>query len=289
MIIIDRVFQLLNINVTTKFNNRKILSGIAEVLGIQEKFTEMTVAIDKLDKIGLEKVCSELEARDIDGKAIESLKEILTFRGSNAQKIDFLADTLKDSTVGTEGVEEVKAILQFIGPVDFHSDIELDITLARGLNYYTGAIFEVKARDVEIGSICGGGRYDNLTGVFGMEDVSGVGVSFGADRIYDVLTQLDAFPEEITTSTQVLFVNFGQQEQAFCFPVVQQLRDKGIRAEIYPHAAKMKKQMSYANNKNIPYVVLVGQNEMAEGFFTLKNMTTGEQSKASLDEIKALF
>ncbi len=289
MIIIDRVFQLLNINVTTKFNNRKILSGIAEVLGIQEKFTEMTVAIDKLDKIGLEKVCSELEARDIDGKAIESLKEILTFRGSNAQKIDFLADTLKDSTTGTEGVEEVKAILQFIGPVDFHSDIELDITLARGLNYYTGAIFEVKARDVEIGSICGGGRYDNLTGVFGMEDVSGVGVSFGADRIYDVLTQLDAFPEEITTSTQVLFVNFGQQEQAFCFPVVQQLRDEGIRAEIYPHAAKMKKQMSYANNKNIPYVVLVGQNEMTEGFFTLKNMTTGEQSKASLDEIKALF
>ncbi len=289
MIIIDRVFQLLNINVTTKFNNRKILSGIAEALGIQDKFTEMTVVIDKLDKIGLEKVCSELEARGIDGKAIESLKEILTFRGSNAQKIDFLADTLKNSKTGTEGVEEVKAILQFVGPIDFHSDIELDITLARGLNYYTGAIFEVKARDVEIGSICGGGRYDNLTGVFGMEDVSGVGVSFGADRIYDVLTQLDAFPEEITTSTQVLFVNFGQQEQAFCFPVVQQLRDEGIRAEIYPHAAKMKKQMSYANNKNIPYVVLVGQNEMIEGFFTLKNMITGEQSRASLDEIKALF
>ncbi len=283
--IIDQVFQKLAVNTVIKINNRKILLGIAETIGEPDKFIDITVAIDKLDKIGLEKVNEELLAKGIGASSIEKLKPIFDLKGSNNDKLDSLKNILKDSVEGLKGVEEVETVLNYFYNVQLNTELELDLTLARGLNYYTGAIFEVKAKDVEIGSICGGGRYDDLTGVFGLKDVSGVGVSFGADRIYDVMDQLNIFPQEIVASTKVMFVNFGTQEEAYCLPLLQNLREKGINSEIFPESAKMKKQMTYANNKNIPYVVLVGANEMEKGILTVKDMITGEQSEWSFDDL----
>ncbi|HRW62091.1 MAG TPA: histidine--tRNA ligase, partial [Bacteroidales bacterium] len=252
--IIDKVFQSLKINTVIKMNNRKILLGIAEMIGEPEKFIDITVAIDKLDKIGIDKVREELLSRGINESAIEKLKPVFDLKGSNREKINDLKKIISSSEVGLKGIQEVETILGYFDKLPINTDLELDLTLARGLNYYTGAIFEVKAKDVEIGSICGGGRYDDLTGVFGLKDVSGVGVSFGADRIYDVMEQLNIFPTEIVASTKVMFVNFGEKEEIYCLPLLQKLRENGVNAEIFPEPAKMKKQMSYANNKNIPFV-----------------------------------
>ncbi|MCB2194692.1 MAG: histidine--tRNA ligase [Bacteroidetes bacterium] len=283
--IIDQVFQLLNINTLIKLNNRKILLGIAEMIGEPDKFIDITVAIDKLDKIGREKVNEELSAKGIDESAIEKLNPIFVLSGSNKEKLGSLREVLKDSEIGLKGIEEVETVLNYFETLEIKTELELDLTLARGLNYYTGAIIEVKAKDAEIGSICGGGRYDDLTGIFGLKDVSGVGVSFGADRIYDVMEQLDIFPKEIVASTKVMFVNFGLNEEAYCLPLVQKLRKAGINAEIFPESAKMKKQMTYANNKNIPFVVLVGENEMQEEMLTVKEMVTGDQSKMTFEQL----
>ncbi len=275
--IIDEVFRRLKINVCIKINNRKILSGIAEVIGEPDKITDITVAIDKFEKIGLEKVNEELASKGIAVAAIETLQPIMQLKGNNNEKLEALKEILSTSQTGLKGIEELSFIFKYIKQLNISTTVELDLTLARGLNYYTGAIFEVKALDVEIGSITGGGRYDNLTGVFGMPDVSGVGISFGADRIYDVLNQLELYPEDAACSTQVLFVNFGENETGYCLPLLQQLRANGISTEIYPEAAKLKQQMGYADNKKVPYVVIVGENEMNENKLTLKNMITGEQ------------
>ena len=283
--IIDKVFQSLKIGTVIKMNNRKILLGIAEMIGEPEKFIDITVAIDKLEKIGIDKVKEELLSRGINESAIEKLKPVFDLKGSNKDKINDLKKIISSSEVGLKGIEEVETILGYFDKLTINTDLELDLTLARGLNYYTGAIFEVKAKDVEIGSICGGGRYDDLTGVFGLKDVSGVGVSFGADRIYDVMEQLSIFPTEIVSSTKVMFVNFGEKEEMYCLPLLQKLRENGVNAEIFPEPAKMKKQMSYANNKNIPFVVLVGENEMSQGFLTVKNMISGEQSEIKFEEL----
>lgn len=281
--IIDKVFQSLKINTVIKMNNRKILLGIAEMIGEPEKFIDITVAIDKLDKIGIDKVREELLSRGINESAIEKLKPVFDLKGSNREKINDLKKIISSSEVGLKGIQEVETILGYFDKLPINTDLELDLTLARGLNYYTGAIFEVKAKDVEIGSICGGGRYDDLTGVFGLKDVSGVGVSFGADRIYDVMEQLNIFPTEIVASTKVMFVNFGEKEEIYCLPLLQKLRENGVNAEIFPEPAKMKKQMSYANNKNIPFVVLVGEKEMNQGVLTVKNMISGEQSEMKFE------
>lgn len=283
--IIDLVFQKLNINTIIKLNNRKILLGIAEIIGQPDKFMDITVAIDKLDKIGRDKVNEELLSKGIDETAIEKLDPIFELSGSNNEKLNSLKDMLKDSETGSKGIEEIETVLNYFNTLEIKTELELDLTLARGLNYYTGAIIEVKAKDVEIGSICGGGRYDDLTGIFGLKDVSGVGVSFGADRIYDVMEQLDIFPKEIVAATKVIFVNFGATEEAYCLPLLQKLRDNGVNAEIFPESAKMKKQMTYANNKNIPYVILVGENEIKEGLLTVKDMTSGEQSKITFEQL----
>ena len=283
--ITDQIFQNLNINAVIKLNNRKILLGIAEMIGEPDKFIDITVAIDKLDKIGLDKVNEELLLKGLDAKAIENLKPIFDLSGTNFNKLKSLKEILKDSETGLKGVEEVETVLNYFETLPLNVDLELDLTLARGLNYYTGAIFEVKAKDVEIGSICGGGRYDDLTGVFGLKDVSGVGVSFGADRIYDVMEQLNIFPEEIVASTKVMFVNFGEIEEKYCLPLLQKLRSKGINSEIFPESAKMKKQMTYANNKNIPFVVLVGANEMEKGILTVKDMISGDQSELKFEDL----
>jgi len=283
--IIDKVFQSLKIGTVIKMNNRKILLGIAEMIGEPEKFIDITVAIDKLEKIGIDKVKEELLSRGINESAIEKLKPVFDLKGSNKDKINDLKKIISSSEVGLKGIQEVETILGYFDKLTINTDLELDLTLARGLNYYTGAIFEVKAKDVEIGSICGGGRYDDLTGVFGLKDVSGVGVSFGADRIYDVMEQLSIFPTEIVSSTKVMFVNFGEKEEMYCLPLLQKLRENGVNAEIFPELAKMKKQMSYANNKNIPFVVLVGENEMSQGFLTVKNMISGEQSEIKFEEL----
>jgi histidyl-tRNA synthetase len=283
--IIDQVFQDLKVNAIIKLNNRKILLGIAEVIGEPEKFIDITVAIDKLDKIGLEKVNEELLLKGISESAIEKLKPIFELSGSNEEKLSSLKKIVKDSETGLKGVEEIETVLNYFKTLKLNIDLELDLTLARGLNYYTGAIFEVKAKDAEIGSICGGGRYDDLTGIFGLKDVSGVGVSFGADRIYDVMEQLNIFPQEIVASTKVMFVNFGEKEEIYCLPLVQKLREEGVNSEIFPESAKMKKQMTYANNKNIPYVILVGDNEMQSGLLTVKDMVTGEQSELKFEEL----
>ena len=284
---IDRVYGKFGIRVSIKINNRKILTGIAEIIGEADKIVDITVAIDKLDKIGLDNVNAELAQKGIPQEAIEKLQPIIMLSGSNEEKLETLKTVLAASETGLKGVEESEFILKTIASLGVKSEVELDLTLARGLNYYTGAIFEVKALDVQIGSISGGGRYDNLTGVFGMSGMSGVGISFGADRIYDVLNQLDLYPKEAVNATQLLFVNFGDKEAAYCLPVLSAARDAGIRAEIYPDSAKMKKQMSYANDKNIPFVVIVGENEMNEGKLTLKNMTTGEQSLVTPEELLA--
>ncbi len=283
--IMDEVFNRFGIRVAIKINNRKILSGIADVIGAHDKIVDITVAIDKLDKIGLEKVNEELASKGISAEAIALLQPIIELEGTNYEKIGVLKNVLESSEEGMKGVEELEYILRKIDLMGIRCQLDLDLTLARGLNYYTGAIFEVKALDVQIGSITGGGRYDNLTGVFGLPGVSGVGISFGADRIYDVLNQLDLYPEDSMLATQVMFVNFGENEESHCLQLLAQLRQKGIRSEIYPESAKMKKQMSYADAKKIPFVALVGENEMNENKIMLKNMITGEQKLSTLDEV----
>ncbi len=282
---IDRVYEKFGVRVSIKLNNRKILTGIAEIIGEADKIVDITVAIDKLDKIGLDNVNAELASKGIPQEAIDKLQPIILLSGTNEEKLETLKTVLAASETGLKGVEESEFILKTIAALGVKSEVELDLTLARGLNYYTGAIFEVKALDVQIGSISGGGRYDNLTGVFGMDGMSGVGISFGADRIFDVLNQLDLYPKEAVNGTQLLFVNFGAQEAAYCLPILAQAREAGIRAEIYPDSAKMKKQMGYANDKHIPFVAIVGENEMNEGKLTLKNMTTGEQKLVSPEEL----
>ena len=284
---IDAVFQKFGIRVSIKINNRKILTGIAEIIGEADKIVDITVAIDKLDKIGLDNVNAELASKGIPQEAIDKLQPIIMLSGTNAEKLETLKTVLAASETGLKGVEESEFILNTVARLGVKSEVELDLTLARGLNYYTGAIFEVKALDVQIGSISGGGRYDNLTGVFGMYGMSGVGISFGADRIYDVLNQLDLYPKDAVNGTQLLFVNFGEGEAAYALPILQQVREAGIRAEIYPDSTKMKKQMSYANSKAIAFVAIIGENEMKEGKVTLKNMATGEQSLVSPEELIA--
>ena len=284
---IDAVFQKFGIRVSIKINNRKILTGIAEIIGEADKIVDITVAIDKLDKIGLDNVNAELASKGIPQEAIDTLQPIIMLSGTNAEKLETLKTVLAASETGLKGVEESEFILNTVARLGVKSEVELDLTLARGLNYYTGAIFEVKALDVQIGSISGGGRYDNLTGVFGMDGMSGVGISFGADRIYDVLNQLDLYPKDAVNGTQLLFVNFGEGEAAYALPILQQVREAGIRAEIYPDSTKMKKQMSYANSKAIAFVAIIGENEMKEGKVTLKNMATGEQSLVSPEELIA--
>ena len=283
MQIIDEVFRRFGIRVCIKINNRKILSGIAEMIGEADKIVDITVAIDKLDKIGLEAVNEELRQDGIGEEAIRKLQPIINLSGTNDEKIATMRQALAGSEVGQKGIDEVEYVLSKLSTLN--SQLELDLTLARGLNYYTGCIFEVKALDVEIGSITGGGRYDNLTGIFGMPGLSGVGISFGADRIYDVLNQLDLYPEAVTTATQVLFINFGEKETAYSLPIIGMLRAQGIRSEIYPDAGKMKKQMQYANQKAVPYVVMTGETEMAAGKVMLKNMQTGEQQLLSPEEL----
>ena len=283
--IMDEVFHRFGIRVCIKMNNRKILSGIAEVIGAADKIVDITVAIDKLDKIGLDKVNEELRDKGLSEEAIAKLQPVILLSGSNREKIASLKEVLAASETGLKGIEEMEFILDSIEKLALRAELELDLTLARGLNYYTGAIFEVKALDVQIGSITGGGRYDNLTGVFGMEGVSGVGISFGADRIYDVLNQLDLYPKDALQTTQLLFVNFGSQEEAYLLPIVAKVRAAGIRTELYPESCKMKKQMSYADAKKIPFVAIVGETEMAEGKINLKNMLTGEQSMLTIDEL----
>ncbi len=282
---IDRVYQKFGVRVSIKINNRKILTGIAEIIGEADKIVDITVAIDKLDKIGLENVNAELASKGIPQEAIDKLQPIIMLSGTNEQKLETLKSVLAGSETGLKGVEESEFILKNVAALGVKSEVELDLTLARGLNYYTGAIFEVKALDVQIGSISGGGRYDNLTGVFGMGGMSGVGISFGADRIYDVLNQLDLYPKEAVNGTQLLFVAFGEKEAAYCLPILSQMRDAGIRSELYPDNAKMQKQMGSANDKQIPFVAIVGENEMNEGKLMLKNMTTGEQQLVTPAEL----
>lgn len=285
MQIVDTVFTKFGVRVCIKINNRKILSGIAEVIGEADKIVDITVAIDKLDKIGLDNVNEELRQDGLPEDAILKLQPIIALQGTNDEKLSVIADVLKDSETGMKGVEETKFILDCLKGVGLKNEIELDLTLARGLNYYTGAIFEVKALDTPMGSITGGGRYDNLTGIFGMPGLSGVGISFGADRIYDVLNSLDLYPKEAITATQLMFINFGEKETAYCMPIAAAARKAGIRTEIYPDKAKMKKQMSYANAKNIAFVALAGDDEIAQGKVTLKNMATGEQKLVTAGEL----
>ncbi len=287
MQIVDTVFTRFGIRVQIKINNRKILSGIAEVIGAADKIVDITVAIDKLDKIGIDNVNAELREDGLTEDQITRLQPIISLSGTNDEKLQTIATVLSDSETGLKGVEETQYILDVLKSVGLKNEIQLDLTLARGLNYYTGAIFEVKALDVEMGSITGGGRYDNLTGIFGMPGLSGVGISFGADRIYDVLNTLDLYPKDSMTATQVLFINFGEKETAYCLSIINKVRARGIRAEIYPDTAKMKKQMSYANAKQIPFVALAGENEMKEGKITLKNMETGEQQMVTPEELIA--
>ena len=285
MQMVDTVFKRFGVRVCIKINNRKILSGIAEIIGEAERIVDITVAIDKLDKIGLDNVNAELREKGVSDEAIAKLQPIILLSGTNDEKLATLKTVLADSETGLKGVEETEFILHTLAALNLQNTIELDLTLARGLNYYTGAIFEVKALDVQIGSITGGGRYDNLTGVFGLPGVSGVGISFGADRIFDVLNQLDLYPKEAVNETQLLFINFGEKEAAFAMQTLLQVRAAGIRAELFPDTCKMKKQMSYANAHNIPFVALVGENELAEGKVTLKNMTTGEQTLVTPEEL----
>ncbi len=287
--IIDKVFRLLFVKNRIKLNNRKILYGIAESIGETEKFQTLTVAIDKLDKIGIENVVKELEESGIKRQGIDKLVQILQFKGSNEEKIDFLKGILESSMTGTKGIVEMAEVFDILKQFHLESEIVFDLTLARGLNYYTGAIFEVSAQDVKIGSICGGGRYDDLTGIFGLPGVSGVGVSFGADRIYDVMLELNLFPAETKATTQVLFINFGEKEQRFCLPLAEKFRQEGINTELYPEAAKLKKQMTYANSKNISYVILIGEEEMKQNQLTIKNMATGDQTRISVNESEEYF
>ena len=297
MQIVDTVFSRFGVRVQIKINNRKILTGIAEVIGAADKIVDITVAIDKLDKIGIDNVNAELREDGLSDEQIQKLQPIIMLEGTNEEKLNTIAEVLKDSETGLKGVEETRYILSMLNGnhnsqfstlnSQLKNEIQLDLTLARGLSYYTGAIFEVKALDTPMGSISGGGRYDNLTGIFGMPGLSGVGISFGVDRIYDVLNALDLYPKDSLQTTQVLFINFGEKETAYCLPIIAKVRQAGIRAEIFPDSTKMKKQMSYANAKQIPFVVLAGDNEIAEGKVTLKNMETGDQTLVSPDELIA--
>ena len=287
--IVEKVFSKLGINVVLKLNNRKVLYGIAEVMGHADKMIDITVAIDKLEKIGLDNVKAELAERGIEAEAVAKLEPLLTLSGSTAEKLAKLEAILAESETGLKGVEELRTVFASVEALGIKLEVELDLSLARGLNYYTGAIFEVKAKDFAIGSICGGGRYDNLTGIFGMPDVSGVGISFGADRIYDVMVGLDLFPADVTCLTKVLFVNLGEAEALASLGAAKLLRDNGISTEVYPDSAKMKKQMEYANRRQIPYVVIIGSNELAEGKATVKNMTTGEQNLVAFEDIAGII
>ena len=285
MQIVDTVFTRFGVRVAIKINNRKILTGIAETIGEADKIVDITVAIDKLDKIGIDAVNEELRRDGISDEAIEKLQPIIALTGTNDEKLATIAQVLAQSEVGMKGVEETRFILDTLKTCGLHNQIDLDLTLARGLNYYTGAIFEVKALDYAIGSITGGGRYDNLTGIFGLPGISGVGISFGADRIYDVLGGLDLYPKEAEQGTQLLFINFGATETAYCLSVLRRCREAGIRTEIYPDSVKMKKQMAYANAKQVSFVVLAGEEEIAQGKLTLKNMATGEQTLVTPEEL----
>lgn len=287
MQIVDTVFTRFDVRVQIKINNRKILTGIAEVIGEADKIVDITVAIDKLDKIGIDNVNEELRNDGISEEAIEKLQPIIKLEGSNSDKLDVISRVLEGSEIGMKGVEETRFILDTLEKVGLNNEFQLDLTLARGLNYYTGAIFEVKALDTPMGSITGGGRYDNLTGIFGMPGLSGVGISFGADRIFDVLNALDLYPKDAVGGTQLLFINFGQREADYCMPIVAKVRGAGIATEIFPDAVKMKKQMSYANSKGIAFVAMAGEDEMSEGVVTLKNMATGDQRKVTPDELVA--
>lgn len=286
---IDDVFSRLGVRITIKLNNRKVLAGIAELIGAPEKIIDITVAIDKIEKIGIDAVNAELLERGISADSIAILQPIITMQGTTSQRLEKLAEVLGSSETGLKGVEELREVVAGTEALGVNAELELDVSLARGLNYYTGTIIEVKARDVEIGSITGGGRYDNLTGVFGMPGLSGVGISFGADRIYDVLNTLDLYPKDATIGTKVMFTNFGRAEAAVAMKMIKQLRQAGVSAEIYPDAAKMKKQMSRADALSIPFVAIVGENEMAEGKLLLKNMATGEQTLLTVEEATSLL
>lgn len=285
--LIDEVFSRLKINIAIKLNNRKVLAGIAELIGAPDKIVDITVAIDKIDKIGIENVNAELRERGLEEAAIEALQPILAIDGTLEERLAKLDEVLASSETGKKGVEELRYVVNETMALGLRAELDLDVSLARGLNYYTGTIIEVKAKDVQIGSITGGGRYDNLTGVFGMPGVSGVGISFGADRICDVLNTLDLYPEDTSASTTVIFTNFGEQEALASMKAIKQLRANGITAEIYPDNSKMKKQMAYANALNIPYVAIIGDSELAEGKVTLKNMTTGEQATLDTESLIA--
>ena len=287
--IMDTVFKRFGIRVQIKINNRKILSGIAEYINEADKIVDITVAIDKLDKIGLDNVNAELASAGISQDAIDKLQPIISLSGSNMEKLDVIAGVLKDSEIGLKGIDELRYIFGVLEKLELENEVQLDLTLARGLNYYTGAIFEVKALDVQIGSITGGGRYDNLTGIFGMPGLSGVGFSVGADRIFDVLNALNLYPENAMKGTQLLFINFGENETSYCMPIASKARSFGITTEIYPDAVKMKKQMAYANSNNINYVALAGENEIKENKVTLKNMATGEQKLVTADELISII
>ncbi|MRT91457.1 histidine--tRNA ligase [Ancylomarina sp. 16SWW S1-10-2] len=277
--IVDEVYKRLKLNILVKLNNRKVLAGIAEIIGEAERIIDITVAIDKLDKIGLDNVNLEMLEKGIPQEAIDTLQPIILLSGTNTEKLAKLKVVLAASEVGMKGVKELETVFSYLADLDVSTEVEMDLTLARGLNYYTGAIFEVKSKDMEFGSITGGGRYDDLTGIFGLKDVSGVGISFGADRIYDVLEQMDKFPAETVSTTKIMFVNFGEKEEKYCLPILARLRAKGVKAEIFPDSAKMKKQMNYANDKHIPFVIMVGEMEMEEGLLSLKDMETGDQIK----------
>lgn len=282
---IKEVFQRLNLMVLIKLNNRKILAGIAEIIGKSELITDITIAIDKLEKIGFEKVVEELKEKGLNDKNISDLKPILFLEGQAEEKLETLAKILASSEIGLQGIEEMRCLTSYLKDFDLLNDVEIDLRLARGLNYYTGTIIEVVSTEKNIGSVCGGGRYDDLTGVFGLADISGVGISFGADRIYEVMEDLNRFPSQNSNNTQVFFVNFGEKEAAYLLPILQELRKNAIAAELYPDTAKMKKQMQYANNKNIPWVVIVGEKEMQENMLSLKNMLTGEQIPIKKEEL----
>lgn len=286
---IDEVFATLGIDVTIKINNRKILTGIAEIIGAPDKIIDITVAIDKMDKIGFDMVIEELKSKGLSVEAIENLKPILQLKGLLKEKFPTLMEILENSETGMKGLDETMTIMRYLKDLNLNSKWCLDLTLARGLEYYTGAIIEVTAKDVQIGSVCGGGRYDDLTGIFGLPDVSGVGVSFGADRIYDVLNELKLFPEEVQSTSEVLLVNFGEKEAAFSLMIDKKLKESGIKSELYPDSAKMKKQMKYADQKGIKYVLLIGEEEMKSGVFSLKDMKQGDQTKGNLDEIISII
>ncbi len=283
--VIDEVFSKLGVNITIKLNNRKILSGIATKINAPDKLTDITTAIDKLDKIGLEKVYEELQSKGIDENSINILKPIITLEGSNSDKLKTLRSIFNENEEGTKGVEEMETVLNHLNQLNIKANIEIDQALARGLNYYTGAIIEVKANDINIGSVCGGGRYDNLTGIFGMPDISGVGVSFGADRIYDVLEETDGFPNQAESTSKLMISNFGEKEAMLALKILEEMHRMDIKAELYPDNVKMQKQMKYANQKSIPYVLLIGEEEIKSGFYTLKNMETGAQHNLKLSQV----